>query len=385
MRIVMTIHALHGGGAERQIAELANYLASQGNDVSLVTLDRVENDRYRVDSTVQRIGLDLMGESQNLWQAFWANRRRISKLRSLIQELSPDVVISFTDKMNIMTLSLQRAIPVIVAERSDPRKQRLPWRWEAWRDRVYPRAACIVALTNSIANELKRRFPKNRVIVIPNAVEIPGSNEHLKNNSEITATIAPPTPAYGKDSPKFNREIRRALAVGRLSSEKGFDLLLQAWSKGGSDLRNWELVIAGEGPERNRLENEITQLKLTDSVKLIGWCENITTQYLQADLFILPSHYEAMSRSLLEALSYSLPVVVTEATDGLDSLVINGTNGWLVPTGNVTVLAEAIVDAAGDPQRLERFGEASYQLVQQHAWPNIGPQWLRLIHSVVEM
>jgi len=385
MRIVMTIHALHGGGAERQIAELANYLASQGNDVSLVTLDRVENDRYRVDSTVQRIGLDLMGESQNLWQAFWANRRRISKLRSLIQELSPDVVISFTDKMNIMTLSLQRAIPVIVAERSDPRKQRLPWRWEAWRDRVYPRAACIVALTNSIANELKRRFPKNRVVVIPNAVEIPGSNEHLKNNSEITATIAPPTPAYGKDSPKFNREIRRALAVGRLSSEKGFDLLLQAWSKGGSDLRNWELVIAGEGPERNRLENEITQLKLTDSVKLIGWCENITTQYLQADLFILPSHYEAMSRSLLEALSHSLPVVVTEATDGLDSLVINGTNGWLVPTGNVTVLAEAIVDAAGDPQRLERFGEASYQLVQQHAWPNIGPQWLRLIHSVVEM
>lgn len=368
MKIVLTIHSLFGGGAERQAAELANFLVSAGFEVTVITWAQTATDQYKVDARVQRIGLNVLRNSRNFFEAVLANRERIRLLRRQWANLVPDLVISFTDKMNIVTLASRPQAPVIIAERSDPRKQKLSRLWEMWRDRTYPRAAAIVALTEPIANALRTRFPKNRVLVIPNAVALPSSIAIATDSSPGQLSMP-------------NRKWR-AIAVGRLSAEKGFDLLLRAWKLAAANEPAWELVIVGEGPLRPQLESLIVELQLQKSAHLMGWCSEIGSQYERSDLYISSSHYEAMSRSLLEALSYQLPVISTRATDGLEELIQEHHNGWLVPTGNVEALAAALSSAFYQTELLRLYGQRSATVVKHHAWELIGPKWLDLIRSV---
>ena len=89
-RITLIIHALHGGGAERVAAEMANYWAAEGHHVRVVTLDTVDSDTYPTSAGVERIGLELMRVSHNPWQALWNTHRRIRALRNSIREGAPD-------------------------------------------------------------------------------------------------------------------------------------------------------------------------------------------------------------------------------------------------------------------------------------------------------
>jgi glycosyltransferase involved in cell wall biosynthesis len=85
---------------------------------------------------------------------------------------------------------------------------------------------------------------------------------------------------------------------------------------------------------------------------------------------------------LLEALSHQLPAIVTRATDGLEELVQENVNGWLVPTNDVEALARAIGSATSPATKLREYGKHSASLVQSHAWGNVGPKWLDLIQTV---
>lgn len=374
MRIALTIHALHGGGAERQMAELANYLTSAHHEVAVVTLDRIERDTYKVKPAVQRIGLDLMSQSTNLIQAWLANRRRITKLRETLKELQPDIIVSFTDKMNILSLAAAsslnfhhpelgspRRCPVIIAEHSDPRRQRLSLLWETWRRFTYPKARCILALTDEIAADLQQRFPNQDIRVVPNAIEISNSLSQLK-------------PARKPSSPPY-----RAIAVGRLATEKGFDSLIEAWNLARNQLTQWQLDIVGEGDQRKTLEDLIQIHGLKDSVFLPGWSNHIAEDLEKSNLFILSSRYEALPRSLLEAMSHRLPIVATRASDVIPKLVQEKQNGWTVPINDTNQLSHSISQACQNLEILRLYGDRSRDIVEDYSWDNIGPKWLRLL------
>lgn len=142
-RIALVIHALRGGGAERQLAQLANRWAAGGHQVTVVTLSAPEPGEYRLSPTIKRRGLGL--QRSGGWR-LWAPLRTLQRLRHLRRELlasHPQAVVSFTDRMNILTLTalIGLRLPVIIAERSDPRRQQLGRWWETWRRWIYRRAA----------------------------------------------------------------------------------------------------------------------------------------------------------------------------------------------------------------------------------------------------
>jgi glycosyltransferase involved in cell wall biosynthesis len=377
MRIALTIHALHGGGAERQMAELANYLASAHHEVTVVTLDRIDRDTYKVKPSVQRIGLDLMSHSKNLVQAWIANRHRITKLRATLKELQPDAIVSFTDKMNILSLAAaasldfhrpelgsSRHCPVIIAEHSDPRRQRLSLLWETWRRFTYPKARCILALTDEIAADLQQRFPNQDIRVLPNAIEL----------SEL------PSPDVETHNPA--RPPYRAIAVGRLAKEKGFDKLIQAWQLSRNLLTDWRLDILGEGEQRKPLEMLIQSYGLNETISLPGWSHHIAEELDKSNLFILSSNYEALPLSLLEAMSHRLPVVSTRASDVIPKLVRENQNGWLVTLDDTQQLSRAISSACQNPEALHSFGMRSREIAEEYSWNRIGPKWLQLLKEL---
>ena len=379
MRIALTIHALHGGGAERQMAELANYFASAHHEVTVVTLDRIERDTYKVKPSVQRIGLDLMSTSTNLLQAWLANRRRIAKMRETLREIQPDVIVSFTDKMNILSLAAAasldfhhperispRRCPVIIAEHSNPRHQRLSLLWETWRRFTYPKASCILALTDEIAAELRQRFPSQDIRVLPNAIELPDPS------SQDVEILRPSKPPY------------RAIAVGRLAKEKGFDQLIQAWQLSRNELTEWKLEIIGEGEQRPILEKLLHEYGLNDTISLPGWSHHVADELNKSNLFILSSHYEAFPRSLLEAMSHRLPVVATRASDAISILIGENQNGWLVSLDDTPQLSKTISLACQSSETLRSYGIRSREIAEEYSWNRIGPKWLQLVKELSE-
>ncbi len=131
-------------------------------------------------------------------------------------------------------------------------------------------------------------------------------------------------------------------AVGRLSSEKGFDQLIRAVHELAAADLDVELLIAGEGDEKKRLEALIADLRMTDRVRLLGYLADPRDLYEAMDLFALSSLREALPNVLLEAMAMDVPVVATRIA-GIPGLITDGENGLLVEPGNARQLAAALV------------------------------------------
>ena len=173
-RITFVISSLAMGGAERVMTTMANHWAMTGVSISLITLTPRETaPGYRLDERIARVGLGRAQPSQTPLHAAWRNLDRILALRTAILRTRPDVVISFMDTTNIVTLLATRGLglPVIVAEHTDPGLKRMHPVWARLRLATYPRATRLVVLGESS----KAYFPpsiQQRTQIIPNPVAI---------------------------------------------------------------------------------------------------------------------------------------------------------------------------------------------------------------------
>jgi GalNAc-alpha-(1->4)-GalNAc-alpha-(1->3)-diNAcBac-PP-undecaprenol alpha-1,4-N-acetyl-D-galactosaminyltransferase len=359
-RITLLIHALTGGGAERQIASLANYLASQSFDTTLMTLDRQGNDRYALHSTVQRIGLDQMQPSRSSWDALAANRQRIIAVREAVRRSQPDCVISFCDKMNIVSIAACQPlrVPLIISERSDPRRQKLGWYWEAARRWLYPQCTAVVAQTKSVANYLQKIIGSQaKIKVIPSGIEPPPVSTETDVHNESEQTL---------------------LYVGRLSAEKGPDRLIRTWSKIASNHPSWKLKMIGEGPLQAKLQQLCYDLNLQHRVEFTGWQTDVWTQLHRANALVLPSHYEGFPGIVIEAMYAKLAVVATDCSDSIRELIDDEQTGLIAKNADDS-LAEPLSRLLSDSQLREQLGLAARRKAERYQWSHLGAQWLQLI------
>lgn len=148
-------------------------------------------------------------------------------------------------------------------------------------------------------------------------------------------------------------------ALGRLHENKGFDTLLKALARV-SDVYLW---IAGEGPEREALENLAKKLAIKPRVRFLGWHENAPALHAAADMFVCPSRHEPLGNVVIEAWAQGKPVIAT-ASQGPSALIQDGENGILVPVDDEIALAERMRAALRDRPMLDRIaaaGRASYE------------------------
>lgn len=358
MRIALTIHALFGGGAERLMSQLATRWSAAGHEIHLVTWSAPETDLYSVPPAVRRHGLGLLAPSHSRLRGLLANLDRVRVMRSTLRSIQPGLILSFCDQMNIVTLQAARKlpIPVIISEHSNPAKQRLSRLWEAWRSRNYPRCAACLVLTDEIANHMQRWVPADRIHVIPAAIAPP-------NTSSTELVI-----------PRFDKLV---LAVGRLSHEKGFDLLIEAWRRIQHQLPGWQLHIAGSGAEHAALSQQASDMP---SVKLLGWIPDAWPLYRQATMFVLSSRYEGFPIALVEALSQGCPSIATRCTEATQRLPLS-TALQLVDIESPDQLAAAILQFAQQPDLRDQFSTAGILAGSEFHWDRIGLLWDRLLRD----
>ena len=154
--------------------------------------------------------------------------------------------------------------------------------------------------------------------------------------------------------------------VGRLSPEKGLEVLLDAMAEIAADRNDISLVIVGKGPMdyTGRLHLRASRNSLDDRVFFAGYHQNLQEVYPSFDLLCLPSFTEAFNRSIIEAMSCGLPVIAT-GVGGNDEAVADGESGYIVPPGDPVALAGAIRKLTDDPALMSTMGTTGRNIVLQ--------------------
>ena len=367
MHIMIVIHSLRGGGAERVAVDLSAYWQRLGYRVSLVTQMPKKTDVYTVPEGVHRYVMGTAHDSGGGWRGAIANWRRVRRLRKLIKKHKPDCVLGMMTTASILSVMAANGLPcrVIVSEHTHPPMQKLPDAWLRLRRWAYPRAHTVVALTSGTGRWIQDHIPGSRVVIIPNAVRWP-----LQKQEPII-----PVP---DKADRF-----RLLAVGRLHPVKGFDLLIQAFTLLASYFPDWDLVILGEGDERAALQKQIDEANLTSRISLLGRVGNMDDWYKQADMYVLSSRAEGLSNTLLEAMASGLPVVAMDCDTGPREIIRDNIDGILVnPPENPDALAAHLSDLMARPLKRTALSRRAVDVRDRFSVPIVMAQWERLLPNI---
>lgn len=331
---------------------LMNQWARNGHHISLVTFTDPSSDFFQIETSIERHVVGLLAPSRTPLKAVQQNWSRVYRLRQLILNTKPDLVISAIDKMNVLVLLALRGkrIPILISEHTEPRLWDLGI-WEYLRRISYPWADGLVVLTREIMIDWGTRFlPNNRIFAIPYSV----TPLELRHRVASTNLI---------------------VAMGRLNEVKRFDLLIQAFARCHQEFPEWRLRILGEGSERQVLERLIHDLNLVGMVDLPGSITNIGHALSEAEFFVLSSRVEGLPNVLLEAMSCGIPVIATSCSSGPREIVREGVDGLLVPPENVDALAAAMRRLMSDPDERARLAARAPEVRERFSMERVLALW----------
>lgn len=370
MKILFFIHSLSSGGAERVTVNLANYWANKGWDVGIITLAPQLLDFYILHPNVRRIALNLAGESPNSFYGAIANLKRLVAIRKVLKAERPDVAVGMMTTASVL-LGLAapglNGVVTVGSERVYPPMNPIGRLWSALCRLAYPRLDAVVTQTRESAQWIARNTGALLVEVIPNPIPWPFPSHPPRLDPENF---------LAKDQ-------RLLLGVGRLTEQKGFDLLIEAFARLAPRFLEWVLVILGEGPLRHELEGQVMTHRLQNRVMLPGVAGNIGEWYTRADIYVMSSRFEGFGNTLAEALAHGTPAVSFDCPTGPSDIIRHGIDGLLVPPGDVDALTEVLSQLMGSEELRRRFAQNAVEARTRFSVESIALLWERLFEKLI--
>ncbi len=343
-----------GGGASTASAHLAEELAALGHRVAVVTAafsdlprrERHHNLRIRRVPALRR----RQGQSNPIEMISFVLG---SQPALLAGRTLPDAILSFhsiPSGLAAFPTTLLRGVPHVVLLRGGDVPGWLPGELDFYHRATLPlnrwivhRADVVLANSDGLRDLAAKSFPRARIGVLRNGVDI----DRYTPREHVTPGAAP-----------------LLLFAGRLTTQKGVDVLLRML--GGERLRPvpWRLEIAGTGPQLPAYRQIAEDLGLASRVTFLDWVprEQLRRRYREADLFVFPSRYEGMPNVVLEAAACGLPVVGTRIA-GTEEIVVDGTTGFLAEVDDVAAMEEALLRLLTDADLRTRMGAAARKRV----------------------
>lgn len=289
MKILFYINAIHDGGAERVMVNLAKYFSDIGYETILVT-SFIDTWEYKIEGNVKRLTLE---ENEIKQGKIKRNFSRIIKLRDILKKEKPDVAVSFMAEPNfrLLVASLGLNVKTIVSVRNDPNKEyagkigKFVGKW------ILPIADGCVFQTKEAQEWFPERLQRKSTIIF-NAVK--EEFFHIERR-----------PVDGE-----------IITCGRLEAQKNHKLLIDAFSEVVKEHPYARLKIYGEGSLRNVLQEQINKLGLQEKAFLMGATNDVAKALQTADLFVLSSDYEGMPNALMEAMAAGVPCISTDCPCG---------------------------------------------------------------------
>lgn len=360
LRITIVVPGLSAGGTEHVVNLVANHWNACRHSITIITFESPDSVPYypfASEIAIVRLGVP-PGRTSKLRSA-GAIGLRVLRLRAALLRSNPDFVLSFLTRTNVMTLlaAFGMAFPIVVSERNNPAVQPFGKLWKWLQTRLYPRAFGLVTMTQGALDY----FPveaRRRGWVIANAVDLPLNWDNRRGTNLLAA-------------------------VGRLTHQKGFDLLLEAFALIAPKHPDWRLVIWGEGDDRKALEAQRDALGLKEQVEMPGVTSRPGLWIETADVFVLSSRYEGWGIVLLEAMAAGLPVVSFECEWGPGTMVMHRVDGILVPRENVLALAKALDEMMSDTTGREKMAAAAAVTARNYMPEYILARWDEVVSAAV--
>lgn len=357
MNIIYVIEDFsENGGVERIVSDKANTLSAQyGHNVTLISVYHDKRpQQYKLMDGVRMILLDvpfarkttnpvsrLFGRMKTLVVA-------IQRLNKTIAGLNPDIVFFATTLGAIL-------LPFCHTKARKIYESHLARVFNPFNKLFFLtelRAERIICLTNGDAKDYKYA---RQVDIIPNYIN--AVEWHVEDYS-----------------------VKKAVAVGRLEYQKGFDLLINCWKEITRNYPDWHLDIYGDGSCKEELQQQIDSLQLGDKVRLCGRNDNILAVYPQYSLHLMTSRCEGQGIVLIEAQACGLPSVVFDYQYGASDIVSDGHNGIVVEQGNSKQFVESVTRMMSSEALRKEYGTNAVAVGRQYYRERIIGKWLQVIN-----
>lgn len=377
LKIVYITPSIHtADGAARVLTMKANYFAEHfGYDITiLLTEGKGLPYFYQVSDKIKIINYDL--DFEQLWNCpFWKKffiyipkQIRFKRLvKKDLMRIRPDITISLLRReINFLTSIKDgsKKIGELHVNRSNYRN------FEQGNTNVFKNLFAKYWM-QSLVSHLKHL---DKFIVL--------TEEDRLNWKELDNVTVIPNPLSFMPKVKSPLTEKRIIAVGRYVYQKGFDLLLEAWSLIENTCPDWSLTIIGDG-NRSEYESIIDKLNIDKTrCKLLGRTEHIQDEYIKSSLLVLSSRFEGFGMVLVEAMAYGLPVVSFDCPCGPKDIIEDKVDGILVNNGNVEELSKAMKWLTQHPEQLKAMSTMAIKNVQRFNIDKIAEQWHQLFESL---
>lgn len=343
------------GGAERVIFLLANHYAGLGWDTTIILLLKNEVDREQYSFNEKIKFVDLSGKKNNyvLNTFSW-----IFRIRNYLKKEKPDCVISFIGRINALVLTALYGlkIPILVSERSDPKRDGRSKLMQEYCSKIYKRADKVVFQTN-YAKKCFPSLPQEMSIVIPNPVSV-NYNPAISKNPYLIVT------------------------AGRLNKVKNHEQLIRAMCKVIIECPKARCKIYGSGEEKEYLLKLIDNLNLKQFVSLEGNKNDIGPFLSESSIFVLTSNYEGLPNAMIEAMMCENACIST-CYSGVEDIIINEANGIIVPINDNDKLAKAIIDLLNDTTKRKEISKKANELSKEYEAKKVLLEWDRIIKEII--
>ena len=368
MNITLVTPSLFCGGAERVVVSLAEGFQTQGHRVTVITATEKNSDFYQLPPGVERIALGIMGISKNPLDAIKSNLNRVSAIGNAIKSSDPDIVMSHLTETNILTVLalLDTKYPVLITEHCDPNLISYGKFWTTLRRIVYPFATRLVSVSQGVEDYFTW-LPKRKKTVIYNPFFI---SENATSKIEIPTGV--------------KRDRNWIISMGRLTEQKGFDILLKAFAKIAPKYPDWQLIILGEGELRSELEQLKTELDLKEQAVLPGRIKNPFLLMKRAQFFVMSSRFEGFPMAHGEAMLCGLPVIATDCPSGPRELIRDGIDGILIPNQDQTALTAAMESLITNSEQRQRFAKSAPEVGTRFSLDKIISDWINLSQQAIQ-
>ncbi len=340
----------NSGGTERVTSIIANRLAELDYDITIISCIRGEKSFFKLNPKIKldRLYKKCGGIKFNLTAAY--------KLRKKIKEYDFDYII------DIDTIHSFFSIPAVIGLKTKV----ISWEhFNFYSDLGVKR--------RKWGRVLASRFAE-RIITLTNE-DREAFLEHLNVKSKIDY-IYNPTPYPTVNKNECNSKI--AVAIGRLTAQKGFDKILDIWKEIENKDSNWELYIIGSGEDKEKLLNQKEDLKLK-KVIFVENTKNIKEYYEKASLYLMTSRFEGLPMTLIEAQSFGLPIISYNIKTGPKDIVNNNEDGYLIENDNKELFTEKFLEISADRKKIQEFSERAYKNSKRFKLDNIIEKWKKIL------
>lgn len=357
LKITIVLPHLKVGGTERTAVELANYIARNKSDVTLLLMYKNDN-FYKLDDEVHIIEPSFL---KNKLGSFFYVFNLLFFLRAQLKKQNPDIIFALGYIAFTLFSSVGLPAKVVVSFRSSPNRVRFPNNkllnisYKIAHYLLKGRVNGIIAQTSQAAEFFKKSY-KCPVATIPNFLR-KINHYNLKRKDQI-------------------------INVGHCSFEKGQHFLIQAFSK--LNAPDWKLVIVGDGPKRKELEKLAEELNLINRVVFLGYQKDVDFFLSQSSIFAFTSIIEGYPNALIEAMAIPLPPVSFNCVAGPADIIIDGENGFLVNVGDVETFTQRLQQLIEQPELREKIQNNAIKVREKNHLDNIVPRYLEFFYQILE-